>query len=94
MRRIVKSLASAILIVSLSGCLGTMVVSPVREGSAHRTTRAHLLAAPTQINATHCGAGLSQTFTFVPLWGVAVGILTFGILVPMTTVYSCAPSSG
>ena len=94
MRRIVQSLASAILIVSLSGCLGTMVRSPVREGSSHRTTMAHILAAPTQIDATHCRAGLAQTFTFVPIWGVVVGILTFGILVPMTTVYSCAPSGG
>jgi hypothetical protein len=94
MRRIVESLASAILIVSLSGCLGTIVRSPTREGSEHRTTRAHILAAPTQIDARHCRTGLSQTFTFVPLWGVAVGILTLGILVPMTTVYSCTPSGG
>ncbi len=92
MRRIFKSLVSAILVLTLSGCLGTMVRSPVREGSAHRTTRAHILAAPTQIDATHCRSGLSQTFTFVPIWGVVVGILTFGILVPMTTIYSCAPS--
>ena len=51
--------------------------------------RAHIIAAPTQIDANNCSNGLSQTFTYVPLWGVAVGILTIGIIVPMTTEYSC-----
>ena len=32
---------------------------------------------------------VAQTFTYVPLWGVAVGILTLGILVPMNTEFSC-----
>jgi hypothetical protein len=33
---------------------------------------------------------LKQVATFVPLWGVAVGILTLGIVVPVTTVYTCS----
>ena len=32
---------------------------------------------------------MSQVTTFIPLWGVAVGILTIGIIVPKMTSYSC-----
>jgi hypothetical protein len=74
---------------SLTGCLGTLVRAPTREGVVADTTRVHLLAAPTRIEATPCQDGLAMVFTYVPLWGVAVGILTFGILVPFTTEYSC-----
>jgi hypothetical protein len=88
-RRISFLLLSSFLLVSMSGCLGTMVQSPTRPARAESTTRAHILAAPTGIDASHCKAGVSEVFTYVPLWGLAVGILTFGIIVPMTTTYSC-----
>ncbi len=90
-----RSLSKAILVLSLSlatsGCLGTLVGKPPTKGQIFSTTRAHILAAPTQIQ-TPCTGGLEHTFTFVPLWGVAVGILTIGIVVPMTTNYSCLAS--
>ena len=89
MRQISILILSSFLLVSMSGCLGTVVQSPTRPSQAHSTTRAHILAAPTAIDASHCRAGVSEVFTYVPLWGLAVGILTFGIIVPMTTTYSC-----
>ncbi len=92
MRRVFTVTLAALLVVSLSGCLGTLVHSPTRQSKHHSTTRAHLLAAPTQIDAHNCPKGLAETFTYVPLWGVAVGILTLGIIVPMTTNYACVPA--
>ncbi len=89
MRRFFTLALSVALLVAQAGCLGTMVRSPGAKGQSITTTRAHIIAAPTQIDAINCPNGLSQTFTFVPLWGVAVGILTIGIIVPMTTEYSC-----
>jgi hypothetical protein len=78
------------LAVSLSGCLGTVVEAPTREGESYGDTRPHLIGAPTTIDASKCRSGLQQVTTYVPLWGVAVGILTIGIIVPMTTVYTCS----
>ena len=89
MRRFFTLALSVAMLVAQAGCLGTMVRSPGERGQSVMTTRAHIIAAPTRIDATICPNGLSQTFTFVPFWGVAVGILTIGIIVPMTTEYSC-----
>lgn len=89
MKRFFTLTLSVALIVAQTGCLGTLVRSPGARGQSITTTRAHILAAPTEITATNCPGGLSQVFTYVPLWGVAVGILTIGIIVPMTTEYSC-----
>jgi len=50
----------------------------------------HLIGSSTEISARDCKNGLQQVSTFVPLWGVAVGILTIGIIVPMTTVFTCS----
>jgi hypothetical protein len=36
---------------------------------------------------------MSRVTTFIPLWGIAVGILTIGIIVPKTTSYSCVTQS-
>lgn len=87
MRRFFTFLLAAIL---TTACLGTLVRAPTPPGLVHSTTRAHLLAAPTKINANVCPNGLAEVFTYVPVWGVVVGILTFGILVPTTTNYACA----
>jgi len=92
MRRVFTLTLAAVLVVSLSGCLGTLVHSPARKSKHYSTTRAHLLGAPTQIDAHACANGLAETVTYAPLWGVAVGILTIGIIVPMTTNYSCVPA--
>ncbi len=90
MRRFFTLALSVALLVAQTGCLGTLVRSPgASRGQSITTTRAHIIAAPTQIDANNCPNGLAQTFTYVPLWGVAVGILTIGIIVPMTTEYSC-----
>ena len=83
-----------VLVVSTSGCLGTMVQSPTAANRPFTTTRIHILAAPTQIDAHDCKNGLAETFTYVPLWGLVVGVLTIGILVPMTTSFSCVPDAG
>ncbi len=89
MRRLLTLALTALLSVSLTGCLGTLVQAPTPVDRAKITTRAHLLAAPTQIEAHNCTKGLGEVFTFVPLWGVVVGVLTLGIVVPMTTSYAC-----
>ncbi len=90
-----RSFSKGILVLALglvtSGCLGTLVGRPPSQGQIFSTTRAHILASPTKIQ-TPCTGGLQHSFTFVPLWGVAVGILTIGIVVPMTTNYSCVAS--
>ncbi len=91
MRRLIPLALSAVLSVPLTGCLGTLVHAPTSVTQATITTRAHLLAAPTRIDAHNCTKGLGEVFTYVPLWGVAVGILTLGIIVPMTTSYACVP---
>ncbi len=83
-------LLCATLAISSSGCLGTAVDAPTRQGSAHESLQIHVLAAPTLIRANACLNGLADVTTYVPLWGLALGILTFGILVPQWTVYSCA----
>jgi hypothetical protein len=88
-RRIFPILLSFILAFSLSGCLGTLVRTPTPEGKPVPTTHVHILAAPFRIDAHMCRNGISRVEIYVPLLGVAVGILTFGILVPKTAVYSC-----
>ena len=57
-----------------------------------RSTDARIIAAPAVIPAGDCTEGLAQVSTYVPLWGVAVGILTIGIIVPITTSYRCVES--
>ena len=89
MRRLFTLALTALLSVLLTGCLGTLVQAPTPVAQSRITTQAHLLTAPTQIDAHNCTQGLGEVFTFVPLWGAAVGILTLGIVVPMTTKYSC-----
>ncbi len=91
MLRLVNLALVIVMMVPLNGCLGTIVHSPTPASRSHDTTRIHILAAPTSIDAFSCKNGLAETFTYVPLWGVAVGVLTLGILVPMTTIYSCVP---
>ena len=93
MRRLVTALLAACFILTQSACLGTVVQTPTRRGLSQSTTRAHIIALPTRIDATACRAGLSEVATYVPIWGLAVGILTFGIIVPMTTHYSCRAAS-
>jgi hypothetical protein len=90
MRRIARSLFVLALSLSLSGCLGTIVTAPVGEGRSYEATRAHLILSSTAIDAGDCGNGLREVTVYVPLWGVAVGLLTFGILVPMNTAFTCA----
>jgi len=90
MSRLARSLVALGLAVSLTGCLGTIVKAPTAEGASYGDTRAHLIGSSTQIDARDCKNGLQQVAVYVPLWGVAVGILTFGIIVPMTTVFTCS----
>ena len=94
MRRFFRVSLAMVLTLSMSGCLGTMVQSPTAAGEPFTTTKIHFVAFPTQIEARVCEHGIAETFTFVPLWGVVVGVLTIGIIVPMTTSYSCVPSPG
>ena len=92
MRRLFSVCLAIAVTGSMSGCLGTMVQSPTAAGKPFSTTNIHILASPTQIDAHVCQHGLAETFTYVPLWGIVVGYLTLGIVVPMTTSYSCVPS--
>ena len=88
--KIIACLMALVLVGSLSGCLGTVVTAPTAEGRSYEATRAHLILAPTAVDAVDCAGGLHEVAVYVPLWGVAVGILTFGILVPMSTTFTCA----
>jgi len=90
MTRLARSLVAIALIASLTGCLGTIVKAPMPEGNSYGDTRAHIIGSSTEIDARSCRNGLQSVSTFVPLWGVAVGIVTIGILVPMTTVFTCS----
>ncbi len=85
-----RTVIAVLLVASLTGCLGTMVQAPTPKGDSYGDTRVHLIGSSTEIDARSCPNGLHQVTTWVPLWGVAVGILTFGIIVPMTTVFTCS----
>ena len=89
MRSLGVQLFVGLLIVSLMGCLGTSVQTPRKGGQLRTSTDARILAAPFVVRASDCSEGMSQVMTFVPLWGVAVGILTIGIIVPISTSYAC-----
>jgi hypothetical protein len=89
MSSLTRSLVSIALIFSLTACLGTTVKAPTSGGKSYGSTDVHLIGSSTAINASSCPNGLKEVTTFVPLWGVAVGILTIGILVPMETVFTC-----
>ena len=89
MHRHLKTALALIPTLSLTACLGTIVETPTPRGKPVEGTHAHILAGPFRIDAHTCKGGMSRVVTFVPLWGVAVGILTFGIVVPKTTSYSC-----
>lgn len=80
---------SLLLALSLSGCMGTLVSTPTREGKPIPSTHVHILAAPYRIDAHTCSQGISRAEIFIPVWGIAVGILTLGIVVPKTAIYSC-----
>ena len=89
MRKITRSLLALVLAAAVSGCLGTIVTAPTGQGRTYGATQIHILAAPTSIDAVDCKNGLREVTVSVPLWGVAVGILTFGILVPVNTTFTC-----
>ena len=88
----VTRLLVVLLALPLGGCLGTAVEAPPRSepGPSYQTLRWHLLAAPTVIRADMCVHGLAEYTTYVPPWGLAIGILTIGIVVPQWTILSCA----
>jgi hypothetical protein len=91
-RRLTASV-TLVLTLGLSGCLGTIVETPTQRGGEISGTHPHILAAPFRVEANGCAAGISRVATFIPLWGVAVGILTIGIIVPKATTYSCVTGS-
>jgi hypothetical protein len=87
--RALRTLTAIAVSLCLAGCLGTSVRTPTPEGRPVAGTHPHILAAPFRVDAHVCEQGLSRVVTFVPVWGVAVGILTLGIVVPKTTIYHC-----
>ncbi len=89
MRRMFTVLLFAVLITAQAGCLGTLIQTPTKKGISLSTTQLHIVALPTQIDATACPNGLSEVFTHVPLWGIVVGFFTLGIVVPTSTLYTC-----
>ena len=91
-RRRVAALGLVALLASpLAGCLGTEVVSPPRSqpGPAFQTLRWHIIAAPHLDRVDMCKKGLAEFKTYVPPWGLAIGIVTFGIVVPQWTILQC-----
>ena len=93
MRRLFSACLAIVITVSLSGCFGTMIKTPAAAGNPFVTTQVHILAFPTQVDAHMCNHGIAESLTYVPLWGLVVGVLTIGIVVPTTTSWSCVPSS-
>ncbi len=91
-RRLTASFA-LVLTLGLSGCLGTVVETPTQRGGPIAGTHPHILAAPFRVEANACPKGMSRVMTFIPIWGIAVGILTIGIIVPKSTSYSCVAGS-
>jgi hypothetical protein len=91
-RRLAALAVVALLASPLAGCLGTDIVSPPRSqpGPAFQTLRWHIIGAPHLVRADMCKNGLSEFTTYVPPWGLAIGILTLGIVVPQWTVLQCA----
>jgi hypothetical protein len=89
-QRTVGLLLAAAFLISSTGCLGTQIDAHTRASQSYTSLHIHLLAAPTLIRADQCRQGLSEVSTYVPLWGLAIGILTFGIVVPQWTTYTCA----
>ena len=90
MRGFLRRVLSIVLLVSLTGCLATLVQTPRQGGQELSTTRVHILALPNVIDVPECKSGLAHVESWVPIWGLAIGILTFGIIVPVTTTFSCA----
>ena len=90
MRRIAITLLALALSLSLSGCLGTIVTAPVGGTRTYKSTDVHWVLLPASVNAGDCAKGMREVTVSVPLWGVAVGFITFGIIVPMNTTVTCA----
>ena len=89
MSKKLRAVISGVVALSLVGCLGTMIETPTPEGKPISSQHVHILAAPFRIDAHVCEKGVAKAFTFIPGWGVAVGILTIGIVVPKATIYHC-----
>ena len=89
MKKVWRAAVALSLVGALSGCLGTIYQTPTIEGPANGYTTVRLLASPALVEAHECKQGLANAQNFVPLWGLVVGILTFGIVVPVTVNYSC-----
>jgi hypothetical protein len=89
MQRVLSFLSVGVFLLSLTGCLGTVVEARTPQGPSFGTTSVRIIAAPSAVDARHCRLGMSTVTTSVPIWGVVVGILTFGILVPITTTFTC-----
>ena len=90
MKQIARVLMILTLSLPLSGCLGTIVTAPGGGSRTYKSTDAHIILLPSQVNAGDCTKGMKEVTVSVPLWGVAVGILTFGIVVPMNTTVTCS----
>ena len=82
-------LAALLLAFVMTGCLGTVLETPAKRGRPIGGNHVHILASPVRIDAHVCENGIARTSTFVPVWGVVVGILTIGIAVPKATFYEC-----
>ena len=61
-------------------CLAALSASPV--------------GAEVQVAEVIHGHVVLQRGKPVPIWGIAVGILTIGIIIPFTTEYWCVQGSG
>ena len=90
MRHTLASALAGLLSLSLMGCLGTKVETGYSAPPDHFKTTTRYIAMPRVIEAWECRNGLASVTNHVPAWGVAIGVLTLGIIVPVTTSYRCA----
>ena len=92
MRRVLRVFLVGVLCVSLGGCFGSMVQRPAPTmPEAKKQLNVTLLwgLKPTVVE-TGCEHGVADVVQVWPAWGFAVSVLTFLLVMPIDTVYTCA----
>jgi hypothetical protein len=94
MDKLARVLLAGILCVTVTtGCFASVVQTGAPEsGPAKKQMNVTLLwgLKPSMVDASSCSNGAAEVVTAWPIWGVAVAVLTFLLIVPTTTAYVCA----
>lgn len=93
MRRISNGLVALVLCISMSGCLASTLHTPAthsREVDSRLNVTLLWGLKPTRVDAKECENGVASSVTVWPIWGAIVAYLTFLLIVPTYTAYTCA----